>query len=124
MRLAGSFNLCEDVIFYMDDDMRFYSSTDGGEPASVSDLETWAVLINSPWSQMHEGYEICCNCKDAYTKMDEKEPVWKCTYSIIGYDGLTAEVIGYGNTEDKALCECKQLFTFLQKQYNKDGEAI
>lgn len=124
MRLAGGFDMCEEELFYKGSDMQFYSDEAGTVPVPVSDLEIWAVLINSPWSQADERYEIKCNCINAYIPMDKEEPTWKCTYSIMGYDCLTAEVIGYGDTEEEALNDCKQLFVYLQEHYNADGENV
>lgn len=106
---AGSFCFNkENNIYYTDDFSNFYKEND--KSLTKDDLEEWAIWTNSPWSQAHEKYEIKCNCKDAYTQMDENDPVWKCVYSIIGYDGISASVIGYGNTEVVALESCKEHF--------------
>ena len=108
--------------YYTDNFETFYKEND--IELSEEDLEEWAIWINSPWSQAHEGYVIKVNCKNAYTQMDENEPIWKCEYSIIGYDGIEASVFGYGNTEYKALEDCKNHFQMLQDKYNPEGNSV
>ena len=93
---AGIFDYIEEEIYYTDDFITFYDEND--EVLSEENLKYWSEWINSPWSQDHEKYEIRLNCKDAYTPMDESKPRWVCEYYIIGYDGITASVFGYGNT--------------------------
>jgi len=119
---AGSFCFDKEIVYYTDNFIDFYKEND--EELTKEDMEEWAVWINSPWSQVHEKYEIQCNCKDAYTQMDENEPVWKCEYSIVGYDGISASVIGYGNTEFEALENCKDHFKMLQEKYNTENESL
>lgn len=119
---AGSFCFYEEHVYYTDDFINFYKEND--EKLSKDDLEEWAVWINSPWSKVHEKYEIKCNCKDAYTQADENEPIWKCEYSIIGYEGISASVIGYGNTEVEALKSCIEHFRMLQEKYNVKNESV
>lgn len=70
--LAGESCFREEEHYYTDDFVTFYNEDD--EELNKGDLEQMAVWINSPWSQAHEKYEIRCNCKDAYTQMDENEP--------------------------------------------------
>ncbi len=119
---AGSFFFYEEIIYYTDDFISFYKEND--EELTKEDMKEWAFWINSPWSQVHEKYEIRCNCKDAYTPMKENEPVWKCEYSIVGYEGISVSIIGYGNTEFKALENCKDHFKMLQEKYNTENESI
>lgn len=119
---AGSFYFNEEENYYTDDFVTFYKEND--EELNNNDLIQWAVWINSPWSQAHEGYNIRCNCKDAYTEMNKNEPIWKCEYSIVGYDGISASVFGYGNTEVKALNSCKSHFQMLQDKYNTENKSI
>ena len=102
----------------------FYTDKDGKKAVGFDDMESWAVTLNSPWSITHEYYKIEINCKNAYTAMDENEPFWRCIYTVIGYDGISAEVIGYGNTEEEALRDCKELFKYIQKNFNKDDESF
>ena len=108
--------------FYTDDFKTFYSKND--KELEESDLEFWAEWINSPWSQAHEFYKISINCKDAYTEMNKNDPKFKCEYIILGYEGVASCVIGYGNTEYKALSKCKKLFRYLQNNYNKNNKSI
>lgn len=107
---------------YTDDFKTFVDEE--GNPLDGEDLECWAVTANSPWSQAHERYTIKCNCKDAYTEMDKNDFVWKCKYSIIGYDMIEAAVYGYGNTEGEALSECIKHFKEIQEMFNKEDESF
>lgn len=120
--LAGEFCFREEEHYYTDDFVTFYNEND--EELNKEDLEWWAVWINSPWSQAHEKYEIRCNCKDAYTQMDGNEPTWRCEYSIVGYDGISASVTGYGDTPEEALRKCNELFQMLQDKYNVEDESV
>lgn len=119
---AGSFYFNEEENYYTDDFVIFYKEND--EELNNNDLIQWAVWINSPWSQAHKSYEIRCNGKDTYTQMDENEPAWECEYSIVGYDGISASVFGYGNTEVEALESCKSHFQMLQDKYNTESKSI
>ena len=111
--------------YYTDDFETFYELCENDDiELSEEDLENWAVWLNSPWSQDHEKYIIELNCKDAYTPMDKNEPKWKCEYFIVGYDGISAAVFGYGNTETEALAECKKHFQMLQNKYNPKGDSL
>lgn len=56
--------------------------------------------------------------------MDENEPIWKCKYYVIGYDGIFASVFGYGDTEVEALKDCKTHFKMLQDKYNPDDVSF
>lgn len=106
----------ENKVFYLDEECT--------EVADSDDLNNWAVVINSPWSQKHLSYKIELNCESAYEEMDENEPKWRCIYSITGYDMIEAEVIGYGNTEEEALKDCKELFEYIQKTFNPDDGSF
>jgi Sec7-like guanine-nucleotide exchange factor len=116
------FNKENEFDYYTDDFETFYKDND--EKLSNEDLEEWAVTINSPWSQVHETYEIKLNCKNAYTEMDENEPIWKCEYYVTGYDGISASVFGYGYTEVEALKDCKIHFRMLQNKYNPEDDSF
>ena len=118
--LAGYFYDEKECSYYTNDYTEFFDKEDN--KLSNDNLEEWAVWINSPWSQNHEKYEILYNCKDAYTKMDENEPIWKCVYSVIGYDGISASIIQYGNTQIEALENVQKFFQYLQDNYNASGE--
>ena len=108
--------------YYTDDFIKFCDEKDN--ELSIDDLSNWAIWINSPWSQVHERYKIVCNCESAYVEMDKNELTWKCEYFIIGYDGICAIVVGYGNTEVEALEECKKHFDYLQENYNKENKSL
>lgn len=119
---AGNFSFCEEADYYTDDFIEFYK--ENGEELSDGDLKDWAIWLNSPWSQAHESYKISCNCKDAYTQIGDDEPAWRCEYSILGYEGLSASVLGYGFTELEALKECMKHFKELQEKYNVENESV
>ena len=87
-------------------------------------LNRLAVGINSPWSQAHDQYLIKANAKDAYTEIPEKEPLFICTYHVIGAENIQTELYGYGNTEEEALQNCQALFAHLQQTYNPEDESF
>ena len=119
---AGSFLYHEEENYYTEDFVALYK--ENNEYLTQEDLENWAVCLNSPWSQAHEKYTISCNCKDAYSEIDKEQLIWKCEYSIVGYDGISATILGYGDTEEFALEECKRHFQMLQKIYNPNRESF
>ena len=86
---------------------------------SETELKKWATLLNSPWSQNDIKYTIEVNCNNAYEEMDEGQPEWRCIYFVYGYDGIYTSCIGYGNTVEEALKDCKNLLEYLQDTYNK-----
>lgn len=126
MRKVGTFDLGfeTETYFYSEDNKVFYSDEKGETASENKELEAWALISNSPWSQVNENYVIKVNCKDGYTAIPETEPTWKCTYTVVGYEGMWAEVTGYGNTEEEALKSCKELFKYIQETYNKDDASI
>lgn len=119
MRKVGVFDLTfeEQIYFYSEDNKVFYSDEKGETPSKNKELEAWALISNSPWSQVNENYVINVNCKDGYTAVPETEPTWKCTHTVVGYEGVWADIIGYGNTEEEALKACKDLFKYIQEIY-------
>lgn len=121
---AGGFYFNKENYFeyYTDDFKTFYQEND--KELTSEDLEEWALTLNSPWSQADERYEIEVNCKNAYTPMDENDPIWRCEYSIVGYDCISASVFGYGNTEAEALTDCTKHFQMLQSKYNPEDESF
>jgi hypothetical protein len=121
--IAGTIDIFKDSAkYYTDDFESFYKESD--EALSNEDLVEWAVCINSPWSQADEKYVIELNCKNAYTPMDENEPIWRCEYYVVGYDCITTSVFGYGNTEAEALEACRKHFQLLQCKYNPEDESF
>lgn len=124
MRKVGLFGYNdENTVFYIDqsNNRKFYTDDKSILTADYDDLQYWAEAINSPWSQDHEKYTIKYNCKDSYTKMEESEPQFICIYDIVGFEGLYSEVIGYGDTVEDALKDCKDLFQYLQDNFNKEN---
>lgn len=111
------------IDFYYDTDKKQFLYPDGTE-CSKRDLYELAVWINSPWSQDTMKYGIKINCKDGYTEIEKGVPVWKCKYTITGYEGVSATIIGYGDTEEDALKDCKDLFSKLQKEYNPEDDSV
>ena len=122
--IAGTFCFNPELrpdIYYTDDFETFYSRTN--QELSTEDLEEWAIWLNSPWSQICESYKITYNCDNAYTQVDCNNP-WKCEYTVVGYDMITASIFGYGDTEAAALQDCKNRFNALQDKYNVTDESI
>ena len=129
MRKVGLFGFDDNTAdkFYineLEDTRVFYLDDQGNNVPDDDTLTYWAQVINSPWSQAHEKYVIKLNCKDAYTEMDENEPAWICTYTIIGFEAICGEIIGYGSTEEEALKDCRDLFKYLQENYNKENVSF
>lgn len=105
-------------------ELKFYIDKNNQFKNTEEDLIEFAVCNNSPWSQTHETYTIKYNCKDSYTSKDEGEPNWKCEYKVIGYEGITSIVYGYGNTQQESLKNCMDMCDRLQKKYNKENESF
>ena len=74
------------------------------------EIEKYAIILNSPWSDIEMKYETKANKFDG-TK-------WKTEYSVIGYDCITASICGYGNTPQGSMDDCVKLFEYIQKTYN------
>ena len=104
------------------DDMKYF--TDGKEELTNDDMEAYAVFLNSPWSQANEKYVIELNCKDAYTAMNESDPVFRCYYQVVGYEACLSTIYGYGNTEMEALENCMNNFKYIQEKYNPEDESF
>lgn len=79
---------------------------------------------NSPWSQTDFTWEVSTNTKDSYTEKDPSTPDYKCIYTVVGYDAITTEIYGYGQSPQEALQDCINLFDRLQKEYNPNGDAF
>lgn len=111
--------------YYSNDNIHFYKDMDGNVPLSKEELENWAVWINSEWSQDDLSYKTKLNCKDGYTEMNVPEnKTWKTAYSIVGYEGVYSDIIGYGSDEIESLMNCMKLFDYLQKEYNQEDKSI
>ena len=97
-------------------------------PKSTKDLsfnetmENWAVILNSPWAEHDIEYNIT---KNAYFKTEFVGcPEYICEYSIIAYEHMFASIIGYGDTPEEALTDCKTSFDYVQGLYNPNGQKI
>lgn len=125
MKYVGVFDLLGHVYeFYTENNEIFYHDESGEKVADIEQLKDWALIINSPWSQANEQYVLKVNCKDGYSEIPDGTPLWKCAYSIVGYDGMMAVVMGYGNNPKEALLDCQSFFEFLQKTYNPNDESV
>ena len=125
MKYVGVFNIHGHIYeFYTNDYKVFFHDEEGQRVVDIKQLQDWALIINSPWSQMNQQYNIRINCKDAYTAVPEDTLFWKCTYSVVGCDGILATVIGYGQNTKEAIDDCDKLFDFLQKKYNPENDSF
>ena len=115
-----------DSVFSDDNEVFYYGeeSDTAKKRLTKEELENWALILNSPWSQKDMNYTIELNCKDAYTARDTSQPEWRCLYTVVGYDMITGVCIGYGNTEEEALQDCKTLLDYLQMTYNPDDDSV
>lgn len=120
--LAGSLEIVKKENYYTNDFTKFYKDIEMVQELAGEDLNKWAVCLNSLWSQSHEKWIVECNCVNAYTPMDENKPTFRCIYEVVGCDGITSGVIGYGNTQQEALQECIARFEYLQNEYNKENK--
>ena len=116
MRLVGTFNFDMNTAlnYYSEDNKNFFLDEGKKNKMGSDDLNEWAVWINSPRSEMYEKYII----KRKFMQKSGDEPEWNCHYSILGFNEVMASVIGYGETAEKALKDCKKLFDYLQEQFN------
>lgn len=123
LRQAGSYQAfgdeCEEYYFY---DGEKYRDKLGNE-LSDEVLKEWALWLNSPWSYAHFGYDVRWNCKDSYSE-PEKDAKWQCTLTVVGYDGATATLTAYDDSEIEALLKCKKQFNNLQQTYNPKDESV
>lgn len=106
---------------YFSDGEKFYD--EAGNILTKEQMQEWALWLNSPWSFAHFYYEVHYNCKDAYTRPDD-DAKWRCVLNVIGYDGITAILMAYGDTDIEALSRCKKMFEYLQKTYNPEDESV
>lgn len=107
--------------YHFDGERFFYED---GRCLSEEDLKYWALWLNSPWSQANIRFTIEANCKDAYTEIPENEPLWRCVYECVGYEAITATLIGYGNTAPDALSDCVNLLSAIQEKYNPEDDSM
>ena len=120
MRKVGEFSIeMETVSIYSDDLIHFFD--ENGDKLKKNDLETWAQIINSPWSQDVEEFLTKLNCVDAYTPMNNNLPKYQTCYFVNGMESLSAEVYGYGDTPVASLQDCINHISYLQETYNKEN---
>lgn len=86
-------------------------------------LKEWALWLNSPWSFKDESFKIDYNT-DGFKPLPPGGPNFVCTRTVVGFEFTSAECIGYGNTEEEALKNCKELNKFVQETYNKENNSI
>lgn len=92
--------------------------------ATKEECEEFALWLNSPWSYTTENYKIEFNCVNNESSPSKKLPEYRCLYTIIGYEGITSIIIGYGNEPNIALEDCISKFNYIQELYNKDDECV
>jgi len=97
---------------------------EGKYSVSEESLIDWANCLNSPWSNTCENYKIERNHIKNLTKDVPYNQKWKCQYSVIGYDGITSCLYGYGSTPDESLRNCIALFKEIQAKYNPEDNSF
>lgn len=107
--------------YFTKDNKNFFFDDKGEKSLDKEELEVWALVINSEWSSNNLKYETKMNPN---YEIEGEDKTWKTTYSIVGYDSIRAEVIGYGKDEKESLKNCINLFKYLQETYNKDDECF
>lgn len=122
--LAGYFSYEDIKYFYTEDFNVFYKDENKKHQLTNDDLKEWSIWLNSPWSQTNKSWIIKYNCESTYKTMSKNNPIFKCEYEIVGYDGISAGIRGYGNTQQEALQGCINHFNFLQSKYNKDNVSF
>lgn len=110
------------VLYDMDEEEIQFHSNNEEFINSTEELQRLALYANSPWSQTHQTYVIKFNCKDSYTKKASKCPNFVCICSVVGYEAITSEIYGYGETPQEALDDCIKMFDRLQKEYNPNDK--
>lgn len=98
----------EENSIYSDDFVHFFDKE--MQEIKREEMEKYAIILNSPWSDIEMKYETKEN------KCDGAK--WKTEYSVIGYDCITASICGYGNTPQESMDDCVKHFEYIQKTYN------
>lgn len=120
--IAGSFQIEEEEIYYTDDFITFYDKND--VEIGTDTLEDWAVCLNSPWSVANERYVVEFNTTNTCVDMSKDGFLYRCIYVVVGYDGITTEIFGYGNDAEEALTNCIVNFNKVQAKYNPNDESF
>ena len=84
-------------------------------------LSDWALICNSPWDFTCEEYAVRVKPVPGTFESDAECP-WSCRYKVVGYEGITGKVYGYGLDAKTALSNCIGLFNFIQKKYNPEDD--
>lgn len=111
----------EDENFFFKDNAYYDEKS---ELLSEDAMKEWALWLNSPWSYDHAKFVVEANCENAYSGIKKGEPVWRCVYTCVGYDAVTATLIGYGNTPDAAFFNCMSELKSIQEKYNPNDDAV
>ena len=82
---------------------------------SEDELYNYSLCLNSPWSITNMIFKII---------YDNTLNCWKCTYSVLGCEGVYTEIYGYGITPDNAFNDCNERYSLFQAKYNPDDEAF
>ena len=106
---------CEES-YYSDDFVNFFY--ENGKKLSEDDLNYWAVCLNSPWDYYMKGYITKLN------KLDKTRNEWMTIYQVIGYEGITSEIYGYGDDPTSSLDNCIYNLYLIQEIYNKTGKIF
>ena len=120
-RLRGSVKFREDkdgMEYYTRDDVIFTSGLDDKDSMQWDDKALYhlALCANSPWSDDEMIYSIYSS------ELPEGLFEWVCRKKIVGYEGITSMIYGYGQTEQEALEDCIKYFNDIQSKYNKDDD--
>ena len=115
MRLVGYLDLIYDESnrfdVFSNDFIDFYDET--GALLSKEKIKKWTVWTNSPQDYDHFQYII-------KFQEEDKEYKWHCNYVIFGSNYTQAGIVGFGNTPQEALTNCRNNFRKLQEKYNPD----
>lgn len=82
---------------------------------SEDELYNYSLCLNSPWSITNMIFKII---------YDNTLNCWKCTYSVLGCEGVYTEIYGYGITPDNAFNDCNERYSLFQAKYNPNDESF
>lgn len=82
---------------------------------SEDELYNYSLCLNSPWSITNMIFKII---------YDNTFNSWKCTYSVLGCEGVYTEIYGYGITPDDAFNDCNERYSLFQTKYNPNDESF
>lgn len=102
---------------------KFYADRTGLGKMPKTQIQCWALYLNSPWTNCNVGYHlqpVPSKGRDAAGGIAK----WRCSYCTMGYDRVFASVAGYGETPEEAIRHCKARFRLIQKKYNPESKKI